>query len=292
MRRLAVPLRALLLPCLLAAAPAAAAPAEAASASAAPAAPGPDQPLILAIIPQAPPVRMHQRWTPFVERLSALLGTRVELKLYEVMEEFERDYAAGVPDLLFAHPTMAADAHVRQGFVPLVRDRKPISGLLLVRKDSPYRTLADLQGKRVAFVGPHTFCRVVIKELLAGGLADLTYQEQYAGSTRNVLKAVALGKADAGASLDVAVSAEPAELREELRTLAATRGLAPHPLSAHPRLPAAQRDRIQAAVLSMATSPEGRANLAAVRLGDPVTADYERDYRALEPAGPAAPHLP
>jgi phosphonate transport system substrate-binding protein len=219
-----------------------------------------------------------------VDRLSALTGVPIELKLYEDMATFEKDYQAGLPDLLFAHPSMTADAHRRQGFVPLVRDQTQIYGVLFVRKDSPYRSIPDLVGKKVAFVGARSFCSIITKDLMAAAQADLDFEEQNTGSTRNVLKAVMLGKADAGASLDVSVLAEPAELVSGLRPLATSRGMAPHPLSAHPRVAEPLRSRITAAVLGMASSPEDRALLAAVRLTEPVAADYGRDYRALERA--------
>lgn len=252
------------------------------AARAAPADGHPARPLVLALIPQAPPVAMHQRWTPFVARLSELSGVPVELKLYEDMQTFEKDYAAGVPDLLFAHPSMTAEAHQLQGFIPLVRDRTAIFGVLFVRKDSPIRQVSDLDGKRVAFVGARSFCSVITRGIISQEVAMRTFQPQNTGSTRNVLKAVVLGKADAGASLDVAIEAESAELRDQLRTLISSRPMAPHPLSAHPRVEEGVRRRIAEAVLAMREAPADRALLASVRFTDPVLADYARDYQMLE----------
>jgi phosphonate transport system substrate-binding protein len=252
------------------------------AAGAATGAPGHPRPLVLALIPQSPPVAMHERWTPFVDRLASLAGVPIELKLYEDMQAFERDYAAGVPDLLFAHPVMSVEAHLRQGYQPLVRDQTLLAGVLFVRKDSPFRSLSDLEGKRIAFVGARSFCAIITKGLMSREKTAQNFQAQNTGSTRNVLKAVVLGKADAGASLDVALDAEPAELRDQLRPLATTRGMAPHPLSAHPRVDGALRRRIVEAVLAMRASPADLALLASVRLTDPVEADYARDYRLLE----------
>lgn len=276
MARRCSPLRLLAVAALLAG-PALAAPA------------APDRvPLVLALIPQAPALEMHDRWTPLAARLSALAGVPIQLKLYDDMEVFERDFAAGVPDLLFAHPSMAAAAHRAQGYVPLVRDRAETSGLLLVRKDSPYRTITDLDGRQVAFAGARAFCTIITQDLMRAQAVDLDFRPILTGSTRNVLRAVALGKVDAGASLDFNLAAEPAELRDQLRVLGSTRRMAPHPLGAHPRVPAEVRERLIAAVLQMAAAPADRPLLARVRLADPVRADYERDYRALEQEAPAS----
>ena len=89
---------------------------------------------------------------------------------------------------------------------------------------------------------------------------------------------VVLGKADAGAALSVSLAQDAPEAADELRVILQTHPVAPHPLAAHPRVPAAVRERIAAATLALAGSAEGRALLAAVRLADPVRADYGRDY--------------
>lgn len=238
--------------------------------------------LVLSVLPQAPPLTMSERWSPFLERLSALSGVGLRLRLYEEWEPFEREFLQGAPDLLYAHPSVTVAAHRAQGYLPLVRDQKEIAGVLFVRRDSPFVSVADLRGKRIAFVGQRAFCTVIAKDLLTAQEAKDAFQEQQAGSTRNVLKAVALGKADAGAALDYAAAAESADLLAALRPLATSRPLAPHPLSAHPRVPPAVRERLVQAVLQMAATPGDRALLQAIRLTSPVAADYARDYQDLE----------
>ena len=61
-----------------------------------------------------------------------------------------------------------------------------------------------------------------------------------------------------------------------------SRSSPPHPLSADPRVPAALRKRVTAAILEMGRSESDRALLAAIRMPDPLPADYDRDYRGLE----------
>jgi hypothetical protein len=47
-------------------------------------------------------------------------------------------------------------------------------------------------------------------------------------------------------------------------------------------VPAALRSAVAAAVLKMAEVPADRDLLSAIRLSDPLPADYERDYRVFE----------
>ncbi len=58
--------------------------------------------------------------------------------------------------------------------------------------------------------------------------------------------------------------------------------IAPHPLSAHPRVPATVREAVAAAFLRMRTDPTANALLKRVQMPDPIPADYARDYQPLE----------
>ncbi len=235
------------------------------------------------IIPQAPPVAMYERWGPVLARLAAVSGVPLKAKLYDNMQAFEQDFQAGNPDLLFAHPAMFAAAHKAQGYVPLVRDRRELSGWIFVRNDSPVRTLEELAGKRVGFVGEKSFCTVLVEKAMAAGVGNMAFDRSFHGSTRNVLRSVVLGKVEAGASLDAGLELEDAEIRGLIRPLLTTDKFAPHPLAAHPRVPAVARERVAAAVLEMARAEADRQLLAAIRMPEPLRADYDRDYRALEP---------
>lgn len=108
---------------------------------------------IIAVVPQQPPVTMYTNWMPFVEQLMKETGEKIKLKVYETMSEFEHDYARGVPDLLYANPTQTVIARKRQGYIPLVRNAKPIAGIVFVRNDSAVKSIKDLKNQDIAFVG-------------------------------------------------------------------------------------------------------------------------------------------
>ncbi len=237
---------------------------------------------VFGIIPQAPPVAMHERWNPLIERLSAKTGIPLRIKLYEDMAKFELDFLLGGPDLIFAHPAMAAAAHRRQGYEPLIRDRRRLSALLFVRRDSSIQGPKDLEGKQIAFVGGRSYCTYLVEAMLDQDQNRLRFVAQHAGSTQNVIRAVILGKADAGASLDLALEGEPEETRALLRPILVTPTTASHAIAAHPRMPPAVRSKLTQALLEMARDPADRALMAAVRMPDPEPADYQRDYRSLE----------
>ena len=108
----------------------------------------------IGVIPTWPPVVTHTKWSPFVERLSQVTGLTFQLKVFERMRDFEQDIILPeAPDFIFANALQTVVAHEIQGFVPLVRGDSTVKALIFVRQDSPIKTVDDLAGKRIAFVG-------------------------------------------------------------------------------------------------------------------------------------------
>lgn len=236
----------------------------------------------IAVIPSVPPVTMHTQWMPFVERLSRETGLEFRLKLYEKMAEFERDIWSGTPDFIFSSPVQLMVAHKSNRYTPLVRGSRLIGVGLFVRKDSPIRNIDDLAGKKIAFVGNKNLCSVFVKHLLGKQRNRLSFTNEYAGSTRNVIINVLLGKTDAGAVFVPELERESEDTRSQLRSILMTPEIAPHPLSAHPRVPRAVQEAVAKGTLAISATPDGAELLKTLRLRSPVRADYERDYRELE----------
>ena len=108
----------------------------------------------IGIIPTWPSVVTHKKWSPFTQRLSQTTGFTFRLKVYEKMRDFERDIISPeAPDFIFANALQTIVAHEIQGFVPLVRGGPAVKALIFVRQDSLIKTVDDLVGKRIAFVG-------------------------------------------------------------------------------------------------------------------------------------------
>lgn len=236
----------------------------------------------LAVIPSAPPVTLHKQWMPFVERLSRETGLEFRLKMYERMAEFERDIWSGVPDFIFSSPIQTVVAHKANGYLPLVRGGKDIAVGLFVRKDSSIRNIDDLAGKTISFVGNKNLCSVFVQHLLGQHKNKLSFTREYAGSTRNVIINVLLGKSDAGAVFIPELSRESEDTRKQLREILVTPEIAPHPLSVHPRVPRTAQEAMKKATLSIAATADGAELLKTLRLAAPIAADYGRDYRRLE----------
>ena len=232
----------------------------------------------LAVIPNLPTMTLHKNWTPLVEQLSRDLGIRLELKLYDKITAFLEETQAGKADFIYSAPNMFFLAYQKQKYIPLVRSSTMLRGRVFVRKDSPYTKISDLKGKNIAFVGPKNVCSVITRHSLLTGQGKIDYSTSYSGSTINVAKSVLLGKADAGATLDISMMNDLPELQNEFRTLLETEQIASHPLAAHPRVPKKLQDAMATAILAFEKSEQGRKLLESVKLAKPVRAEYKRDY--------------
>jgi len=237
---------------------------------------------VFAVLPQRPPVTMHTSWRPFLDQLEKETGVTFKLKLYETMNQFEAEFKQGVPDFAFSTPYQLMLVHHSQHYKPLVRGSHVLAGTLITRADSPIKELADLNNKQIAYVGSRNVCSLSLRQTLSKQNIMLNMKEVFVGSSSNVYKMVLLGKTDAGTVLNVDFDAQPEDVKAKLRVLLIAPKIAPHPISAHPRVPKQVQQAVADAVLRMASKPETSGLLKPVQLGKPVLADYDRDYKALE----------
>ena len=236
----------------------------------------------VAVVPQFAAAEVHRVWTPLLERVSRDTGVALTLKVAKDIPGFEADVWAGGPDFAYMNPYHQVLARRAQGYVPLVRDATLLTGILVVRKDSPVTTVQALQGQTLAFPAPNAFgASLWIR-------AHLTEQDKvaftpfYARTHTNAYRQVLMGKAAAAGGVRATLDKEPPEVRDTLRVLFETPGAAPHPLSAHPRVPVAVRDAVARAFIRLAQDPALQPLLDDIPMARPVAADHARDYQPLE----------
>lgn len=244
---------------------------------------------VLAVVPQMPVAEIDRLWKPIAAHLSKDIGIKIELHSYPSIPQFESAFLAGMPDFVYLNPYHQVMAARAQGYMPLVRDGSALlTGVLVVRRDGPIHTLQDLNDKAVSFPAPLAFGASLYMRGLLGELYRLNITPNYVGNHTNVIRAVLAGEAVAGGVANSMLKHESAQLpespqfREQLRVIYETPAVAPHPLSAHPRVPQAVRDRLMKSMLEMARNAEGAKLLEAIMMPQPIKADYARDYARLE----------
>jgi phosphonate transport system substrate-binding protein len=236
----------------------------------------------VAVVPQFQAVEISRVWQPILERVGLEAGVQLNLKVAKDIPSFEDDVMAGKADFAYMNPYHQVMAHKAQGYVPLVRDSKLLTGILVVRQDDQIKSVQELNGKTLAFPAPNAFGASL---LIRGHLAErdkISITPFYAKTHTNAYRQTLVGKTAASGGLRATLDKEPEEVRAALRVLMETPGAAPHPLSAHPRVPAKVQQAVMAAMLKLANDATLQASFKDIPMANPVKADYTRDYQPLE----------
>ena len=158
----------------------------------------------VSVVPQFAASELHRDWAPLLERLSQESRLSLTLRVVETISRFEAEFLAGVPDFVYLNPYHQVMARRAQGYVPLVRDGKPLSGILVVRRDSALRSVTELAGKPVAFPSPNAFGASLWIRALLAERDRVTIEPHYAQTHSNVYRQVLLGRVAAGGGVEPA----------------------------------------------------------------------------------------
>jgi phosphonate transport system substrate-binding protein len=235
-----------------------------------------------AVVPQFSATELHKDWAPLLARLSKDTGFTLELKVAASIPLFEASFLKGEPDFAYMNPYHAVMARKAQAYVPLLRDATPLTGVLVVRKDSTVKTLKDLNGQKIAFPAPNAFGASLYMRALLTEEAGIQFEPSYVKTHSNVFRHVIRKEAEAGGTVNAPLNDEVSAVRDQLQILFQTPPAASHPVVAHPRVTEAARKALTQAFLALALDAEGRALLKDIRTSTPVTASYQADYLPLE----------
>ena len=228
------------------------------------------------VIPRLSQADTRRHMLPLTAYVRQRLELTLALKTYAHMSAFDRAIRNETgPALINANPTQALDL-IRRGYRVLVQQlpSDPAQGtqsVFLVRSESPYRTLADLRGKRIAFGGgPNAFFASIVPRVMLkrAGLHG-RYRDASAEATGPV--AQVLQQLDTGA-VDAIGIGTPAfqnrRLREQyidgrMRVLARSEALPGLAWLVSPAVDADTRDALRYLLLNFGTDAPGHAELAA-----------------------------
>ena len=241
--------------------------------------------MTVAVVPQFRAEEIHRVWAPLLARVAQETGQPLTLVVPSSIPAFERAMLAGEPDFVYANPYHAVMGHRAQGYIPLVRDSSLLTGIVLVRADDPIRTVAELDGKTIAFPAPNAFGASLWIRALLAEREKIRIQPVYVKTHSNAYRSVLAGLSPAAGGINLTFDQEPPEVRKALRMLMETPGVPPHPLAAHPRVPEATRRLVTDTLLRLMTDRGMRELMSDIPWVNPVPADYRRDYQPLERFG-------
>lgn len=233
------------------------------------------------VVPQFEARRLSEIWTPILDELEKRVGIDLRFQGSPKIPEFERAFARGEFDISYMNPYHALVALDSQGYQPIIRDGdRQLFGVLIVRKDSDYREVSDLQGARIAFPAPNALGASLLMRAELDRQHGLDFTADYVNTHTSAYLNVVLGDADAAGGVMGTFNRLDPAIREHLRVIYKTAPVPPHPIVVHPRVPSEVATRIQDAFLELAATPEGAELLAQVPIRNAVKTDIS-EYQML-----------
>lgn len=243
------------------------------------------QPLVLAVHPYLPAAEIATRFSALADYLARASGRPVQARVGRNYAEHIDAIGTDSVDIAYMGPVPYVKLVSRYGKKPLlarqqVNSQRYLRGVMIVRQDSPIRTLADLKGKRFAFGDPDsTMSHVLPLYLLqkAGVPQRALAHHEFLGAHKNVALAVLAGDYDAGA---VKQEVFQEFSSQGLRALAELPPVSDHLFVASAKLPASLVAVLRHALLRLKDTPEGKKIMSSIHphmtaLAPALDSDYD-----------------
>ena len=228
----------------------------------------------IGLIPERNVFKQMERYTPLAEYLSRKTGLDVKLKIFLRYEKIIDGFVSMRMDGVFFGSLTYVLAHEQIGVRVLVRPERLdgssfYHGLVFVRKDSGIKHVAEMRGKRFAFVDPASAAGFLLPlvYLRSHGIKDYkSYlgETYFTGTNEDAVYDVLNGKADIGAAKNSVfweMAAADKRIREELKILTRSPDMPETALAVRKDLNPQVGLAIRDALLQMQSDPLGRAVL-------------------------------
>lgn len=233
------------------------------------------------VVPQFEQRKLFRIWRPILDELEHRTGFTFKLVGSPKIPVFEQKCMVGAHDFVYMNPYHLLMSQSTQGYLPLVRDsERMLTGILVVAKDSPIQSVQELTGMSVAFPSPNALGASLMVRSELVRQYGVKVNPRYAQTHSSVYLHVVLGLTEVGGGVLSTLNAQKPEIRQKLRILYETKPVNPHPISVHPRVPEAHRNKVRQALLEMARTKDGAALLAKIPMQEIVTASME-DYTPM-----------
>jgi phosphonate transport system substrate-binding protein len=242
--------------------------------------------LTLLVVPQFPATEINATWGKLLAELETEKLPKIELIFAKDIREFETLFLTGRADLIYCNPYHMVMAKKAQGYISLVRDSKPLTGILIATKSSDsdsIETLNDLKGKTLLFPSPNAFGASLYMRALLTREKGIEFTTKYVKTHSNVIRGVVRNEGQAGGMVSATLAAETDELKNKVRVIYETPPAPPHPIAAHPRVDPATREALTKAIISHIE--QNRQLGADIQMANPIRANYTKDYHPLEKLG-------
>lgn len=210
-----------------------------------------DKELVFGSVAMDIPAAMHKRLKPITQYLSEKLNRPVTLRLSPNMGEAINNTAKGSVDIAYLTPVAYLKAH-KKGKARLVaktvtNGKASFQLMIVVKKDSPYKTVQDLVGKSFAFGDKRALLQRAV--VVGSGIKLEQFGDyKFIGHYDNIARAVSNEDFDAGILKDTTALKWQ---DKGLRILYSSPDLPPYNITASSNVDDATLARIKAAFLEL-----------------------------------------
>ncbi len=230
--------------------------------------------------PQQSSNELAKRWTPFLEYLSEKSGYTIQFQTTKDIPTYQKAMKAGQFDIAYINPYHYTLFRKAANYDAFAQEKDAtLTGVVVVRKDSPYKSMAELNGKDFACPAP-TALTATVMPMQKFKQLKVNVTPNYVTSHDSVYRAVAKGLYPAGGGELRTLNNMDPEIRDQLRILWSAPSLPPFMFASHPRLSKDAVKRIQTAMLQMDKDPAAAPLLKALNFKGIVTAK-DSDYNAM-----------
>ncbi|KZK70147.1 phosphate ABC transporter substrate-binding protein [Shewanella baltica] len=235
------------------------------------------QVLIFGVVPQQSTAQLAKLWPPILAGLSQGANYELQFATAPDIPTFEARLKAGVYDVAYLNPYHYIVFHEFPGYQALAREKnKKLKGIVVVRKDSPIKSIEQLEGKTLAFPAPASFAASVLPRAYLKN-AKINVDVKYVGSHDSVYLSVIQGLVDAGGGVQRTFNNLTDTQKQQLNILWKTPEYTPHAIATHPRVSEVHRQALLEQFLKLSTTPAGQVLLSSVDFSA-FTAGEDKDW--------------
>jgi phosphonate transport system substrate-binding protein len=256
-----------------------------------------DGPYEFGVLPYLPPAKIQQLYEPIAADFEAKLGRPVWLSSMPDFSLFLGALSKEIYDIAFVQPFHYVEAHDKYGYLPLARRSEPLQAFIVVRPDSPLRTIKDLKGKIIANPPAGSMvAHLTSMALQEAGINPATgVTRDYGKNQFSCMQSVLIRAADACGTAEQALMhfEEEKQMKTRFRIVHTT---PPSPSSVfvvHKRVAEKDRELLLNTILAWPTTAEGKKLLKAgqfIPFAPALDADYDSVRRYLRTTGnPSSP---
>ena len=256
--------------------------------------------ILIGLIPEENIFHQMDRHRPLAAYLTEKLGTRVRMTILsrygDIIDRFSDRKMDGAFFGIFTGVLAMEKLQVEPVARPVrLSGKSTDQGVIFARKDSGIRTVADMKGKRIAFVDRATvtgylFAVAYLRENGVNNIDQFFREYSFVGSHDSVIHSVLDYRADIGLakrSIYSMMVAKDPSIGDELVILAGSGELPDTTLCLRRDLPAGIKARIRDVLLGMDKDPKGREVLRkfeALRFIPASRNDYEPFFEMAKKA--------